>query len=119
LSGAYFPTGSIVFTLIGPGGFAFTETETVNGNGAYTLTVTLPTTGTVPGTYVWSVTYGGDANNLGEFASPEPVFVGGVPEVPEPSTWMMMGLGFAGLGFAASGRQALSLTSVRAKSSPT
>jgi uncharacterized repeat protein (TIGR01451 family) len=63
LSGGYFPTGTIVFTLSGPGGFSETRTDTVNGNGTYTASITLPTTGTVAGTYIWSVIYEGDANN--------------------------------------------------------
>ena len=63
LSGGYFPTGSIVFTLTGPGGFSFTQTDPVSGNGTYTASTTLPTTGTVAGTYTWTAHYGGDANN--------------------------------------------------------
>ena len=39
------PTGNIVFTLSGPGGFSFTETDTVNGDGTYYASLTLPTTG--------------------------------------------------------------------------
>ena len=37
----------------------------VNGNGSYTTTIgfTLPTTGTVTGTYQWDATYSGDPNN--------------------------------------------------------
>ena len=63
LSGGYFPTGNIVFTLAGPNGFSYTQTVTVNGNTTYTASTTLPTTGAVAGTYTWSATYGGDANN--------------------------------------------------------
>ena len=63
LAGGYFPGGSIVFTLTGPGGFTFTQTDPVSGNGTYTASTLLPTTGTVAGTYTWSVTYDGDANN--------------------------------------------------------
>ena len=63
LSGGYFSGGSLVFTLTGPGGFVYTQTDPVSGNGTYTASTTLPTTGTVAGTYTWSVTYGGDANN--------------------------------------------------------
>src|SRR5262249_39963296 len=59
----YFPTGSIVFTLTGPGGFLYTQTDTVNGNGTYTASTTLSTTGAVAGTYTWTATYEGDANN--------------------------------------------------------
>ena len=63
LSGGYFPGGSIVFTLTGPGGFSYTQTDMVSGNGTYTASTTLSTMGTVAGTYTWSVTYDGDANN--------------------------------------------------------
>jgi hypothetical protein len=63
VSGGYFETGSLVFTLTGPGGFSYTQTDTLNGNGTYAASDTLPTTGTVAGTYTWSVTYAGDANN--------------------------------------------------------
>ena len=42
-----------------------TETVTVSGNGTYTTPTgyTLPTTGTVTGTYQWVASYSGDANN--------------------------------------------------------
>jgi uncharacterized protein YfaP (DUF2135 family) len=67
LSGGSSPTGSIVFALMAPDGSTTvdTETVTVNGNGAYTTPTgyTLPTTGTVIGTYQWNVSYGGDINN--------------------------------------------------------
>src|SRR5262249_30817270 len=59
----YYPTGSIVFTLTGPGGFSFAQTETVTGNGTYTASTTLPTAGPVAGTYAWTARYSGDANN--------------------------------------------------------
>ena len=45
LTGGSNPTGNIVFTLSGPGGFSFTETDTVNGDGTYDASLTLPTTG--------------------------------------------------------------------------
>src|SRR5205085_1272798 len=54
LSGGFFETGSITFTLIGPGGFSYTQTDAVSGNGTYTAGDTLPTTGLVAGTYTWS-----------------------------------------------------------------
>jgi len=63
LSGGFNPTGDIVFTLTGPGGFTFTQTDTVSGNGPYSAAVTLPTAGTVDGTYSWTAHYIGDANN--------------------------------------------------------
>jgi hypothetical protein len=67
LSGGYFPTGTITFTLVAPGGATVdTETATVNGDGTYTTPTgyTLPTTGTVTGTYQWNASYtSGDGNN--------------------------------------------------------
>src|SRR5262249_37107919 len=62
LSGFSNPTGSITFVLTGPGGFAYTQTDVVNGNGTYTAGDTLPTSGVVAGTYTWSAHYSGDAN---------------------------------------------------------
>ena len=64
-SGGVHPSGTITFKLYGPTG-AVVDTETaVNGNGTYTTPTgyTLPTTGTVTGTYQWVVSYSGDANN--------------------------------------------------------
>jgi hypothetical protein len=67
LEGGYNPTGTITFTLFYNGGTTpvDTETVTVNGNGMYTTPTgfTLPTTGTVVGTYQWDATYNGDPNN--------------------------------------------------------
>ena len=63
LSGGYHPTGTIAFTLSGPNGFSYTQTDTVRGNGPYNASATLPTTGTVAGTYTWAAHYSGDANN--------------------------------------------------------
>jgi hypothetical protein len=68
LASGYNPTGTITFTLIAPGGATVdSETVTVRGNGSYTPAAgyTLPTTGTVTGTYVWEVAYSGDGNNSG------------------------------------------------------
>jgi hypothetical protein len=47
-----------------------------------------------PGAYVWTWGSGVDADSLtiNIVASP--------PPVPEPSTWAMMLIGFAGLGYA-------------------
>src|SRR5262249_49398280 len=63
LSGGFFETGTITFTLTGPGGFSYTQTDTVSGNGTYTARATLPTAGLLPGTYTWSAHYSGDGNN--------------------------------------------------------
>ena len=42
-----------------------TETVNANGDGTYTTPIgyTVPTTGTVTGTYQWVVSYSGDGNN--------------------------------------------------------
>ena len=67
LSSGYFPTGTITFDLYAPDGTTVvdTETVTVSGNGTYTTPTgyTLPTTGTVTGTYQWVASYSGDGNN--------------------------------------------------------
>ena len=65
LSGGYDETGTITFTLYDGGKLVDTETVTVSGNGSYTTPTgyTLPTTGTVTGTYQWDASYSGDANN--------------------------------------------------------
>jgi hypothetical protein len=68
LAGGSGPTGTITFTLFYNGGPNPVDTETVsvaNGNGTYTTPTgyTLPTSGTVAGTYQWDATYSGDDNN--------------------------------------------------------
>jgi hypothetical protein len=66
LAGGVSPTGTITFTLIAPGGATVdTETVAVNGDGTYTTPTgfTLPSSGTVTGTYQWNATYSGDSNN--------------------------------------------------------
>ena len=66
LAGGYNETGTIAFTLDAPNGTSVaTETVTVSGNGTYTTPTgyTLPTTGTVTGTYQWVASYTGDDNN--------------------------------------------------------
>src|SRR5207253_20438 len=63
LSGGYSPTGSIVFTLKLGSTTVFTTSDPVSGNGTYSASYTLPTTGTVTGTYTWSAHYSGDGNN--------------------------------------------------------
>jgi hypothetical protein len=62
LSGGNNPTGTITFTLTGPGGSVVTtETANVNGDGAYSTPTAVAATQV--GTYTWSATYNGDANN--------------------------------------------------------
>src|SRR5262249_52317668 len=66
LANGFHPTGKTTFTLVGPGGGTVdTETVAVSGNGTYTTPAgfTLPTTGTVTGTYQWNAVYSGDPNN--------------------------------------------------------
>ncbi len=65
LSGGFNPTGTVTFKLYGPGDTTCstaiaTSTATVNGNGTYHSAVF--TTGAV-GTYNWTASYGGDADN--------------------------------------------------------
>src|SRR6202040_1889707 len=66
-SGGYYETGTITFTLFYNGGSSpvDTETVTVSGNGTYTTPTgfTLPTSGTVTGTYQWNASYSGDNND--------------------------------------------------------
>ena len=57
------PTGTITFTLDLDSTLVYTETVAVNGDGTYSTGYTLPTSGTVIGTYQWNATYSGDANN--------------------------------------------------------
>jgi hypothetical protein len=99
LSLGYFPTGNIVFLLVLPDLTTVNVgTDAVNGNGVYFAPGGF--TAVVPGTYTWNVMYVplGDTNNMQVSAMAESVTVGS--SVPEPSTWAMMLLGFAGLGFA-------------------
>jgi hypothetical protein len=64
LSGGVNPSGTITFTLFLAGTQVHSEAVAVNGNGTYTTTgYTLPTSGTVAGTYQWNASYSGDANN--------------------------------------------------------
>src|SRR5207253_2956084 len=71
LSGGYNLTGTITFTLNAPNGsVVYTDHIAVSGNDTYTTSMgvhpggyTLPTSGSVTGTYTWQVSYSGDANN--------------------------------------------------------
>jgi hypothetical protein len=65
LAGGSSPTGTITFTLYLGSSLLDTETVAVNGNGTYTTPTgyTLPTSGTVAGTYQWNAAYTGDSNN--------------------------------------------------------
>ena len=65
LSGGYHETGTLTFTLYQGSTLVDTETVSVNGNGNYTTPTgyTLPTTGTVTGTYQWNSSFTGDTNN--------------------------------------------------------
>jgi len=57
-------TGNLVFTLTGPGGFSYTQNVPVSSNGTYTASDAVTTSTILPGTYTWSVSYAGDANNF-------------------------------------------------------
>jgi hypothetical protein len=82
LSGAFEPaTGTITFNLYPPtdpvctGAPVFTQTVPVNGNGSYSTTTGHTTTMT--GTYHWTASYSGDANNepADSLCEDEPVVV--------------------------------------------
>ena len=65
LSGGYYESGTITFSLFN--GLTLVDTETVNvsGNGTYTTPgYLLPSAGTAAGQYQWNAVYNGDANNL-------------------------------------------------------
>ena len=66
LTDGFDETGSITFTLFKGTTLLDTETVPVSGNGSYTTPTgyTLPTTGTVTGTYQWNASYPGDTYNL-------------------------------------------------------
>ena len=80
LAGGNNPTGTITFTLTNPASATVdTETVTVNGNGTYTTPTgfTLPTSGSVTGTYYWVASYSGDSGNgpVSSGSTDEPVSV--------------------------------------------
>src|SRR5262249_60401575 len=66
LQGGVNPTGTIMFTLVAPGGATVdSETVTVHGNGPYTTPTgfTLPSNAAATGTYHWDGSYTRDSNN--------------------------------------------------------
>ncbi|TVX99085.1 S-layer homology domain-containing protein [Cohnella terricola] len=64
LSGGSAPTGSITFSLTGPGGVLFnTSTYAVSGNRTLTESFTFSLRGPITGTYTWTADYSGDSNN--------------------------------------------------------
>src|SRR5262249_46757342 len=74
LAGSCSATGTLTFTLKGPGGTTVdTETVTVSGNATYQAPGFAPST---PGTYQWVATYAGDRSNASAAptlgAAPEP-----------------------------------------------
>ena len=64
LAGGYLPTGTIIFTLDLGTTQVYSTSEPLTGNGTYTASDTLPTTGTVAGTYTWSVTTAATATTI-------------------------------------------------------
>jgi hypothetical protein len=62
VAGGYNETGNLIFTLSGPGGYSNSQSIPLAGNNTYSATTTLPATALV-GTYTWTVTFAGDANN--------------------------------------------------------
>ena len=88
LTGGFSPTGTIAFNLYAPGGLVpiHTEIVTASGNGTYTTPTgyTLPTTGTVTGTYQWVASYSGDSNN-----NPVASVKGNEPVVVSPASLLL------------------------------
>ena len=73
VSGGYHEGGNLIFTLhfgtsSGPAVAGTPTPVTLNGDGTYSVTTTLPTS-SLAGTYVWTVTYAGDGNNTISFDS--------------------------------------------------
>jgi hypothetical protein len=83
LAGGFNPTGTIAFTLVGPGGGVVeTEVVTVSGNGTYsTPHGFVPTAAAGAGTYHWVAAYSGDANN-----NPVTSPLGSEPETVTPAS---------------------------------
>src|SRR5262249_26275131 len=65
LSGGFNETGTIHFKLKLGSDVVYETDDAVNGDGDYSASYTLPTTGTAAGTYKWSAEYSGDALNHG------------------------------------------------------
>jgi hypothetical protein len=99
LSGGYFETGMITFTLLDPSSLVVdTETVAVSGNGTYATP-----TGFVPlaaGTYIWNAQYSGDGNNHGFTAAGEGETELVRASAPEPMSLALIGIGIAALGFS-------------------
>jgi hypothetical protein len=108
ISGGFFERGALTFILTGPGGFSFTQTDTVVGNGTYSAGDSL-TAGAAAGTYTWSVVYSGDANNLTAHdqggAAEQTVVTIGTPRAPAlwkslPTAWPVGSLTIGGISYA-------------------
>jgi hypothetical protein len=97
ISNGYNPQGTLTFTLVYNGNTVDTETiNNVSGNGNYTTPTgyTVPTTGTVTGTYQWNVQYSGDTNNASAQEANnanEQVVVKGHPETTTTSMNIVKG----------------------------
>jgi hypothetical protein len=89
LAGGASPTGSITFNLYDPshtdcsGTPAYTQTVPVSGNGSYSTSNTTPA-GTA-GTWSWTASYDGDANNFGAASTCGHETVTVTPPVPPGS----------------------------------
>lgn len=110
-----FPTPLLIDDFSGVGGVDLFSVDTsgnliaanFNGNGAYVtgcavsscyVNLVINTTGNAAGHFTGGVFQYDPLQNGGDFAGD---FVQSVTAVPEPSTWAMMILGFAAIGFMA------------------
>jgi hypothetical protein len=97
LSGGSSPTGFITFALFSPadptcsGGAFFSQTVPVSGNG--TVSTSGGPVADAAGTWHWTASYSGDANNspAGSTCADEPVFVSAsAAPIPTLSEWGMI-----------------------------
>jgi hypothetical protein len=73
-------------------GLDYTSGSAISDSATYS-NATFASLGATPGTYVWTWGSGAHADSF-------TLNIGAASVVPEPSTWAMMLLGFAGLGYA-------------------